>query len=200
MGGAFVNYFNLFGRTWQVYVQAEGEYRTTPENVGQFRVRNAERQAVPLSALMTMRASTGQSSLSALTATGLRRSCVASPGYSTGQAMAALEEVFAETMPREMGYDYTGHVIPGKGGGTRGDRSVVFGLSLMFVFLIMAAQYESWTFRSVFALYADRRFRRISALWALSENNVVYASRPDYADWTRRQECHPHCGVRETGI
>ena len=52
MGGAFVNYFNLFGRMWQVYVQADGQYRTTPENIGQFRVRNAEGQAVPLSTLV----------------------------------------------------------------------------------------------------------------------------------------------------
>ena len=100
MGGAFVNYFNLFGRVWQVYVQAEGEYRTTPENVGQFRVRNAAGQAVPLSTLMSMKTIYGPEFT--IRFNGYRAAQIngsVAPGYSTGQAMAALEKVFAETMP-----------------------------------------------------------------------------------------------------
>ena len=144
MGGVFVNYFNLFGRVWQVYVQAEGEYRTTPENVGQFRVRNAEGQAVPLSTLMSMKTIYGPEFT--IRFNGYRAAQIngsVAPGYSTGQAMAALEQVFAETMPPEMGYDYMGMSFQEKQAAQGVKPSVVFGLSLIVVFLIMAAQYES---------------------------------------------------------
>src|SRR5262249_56399070 len=109
MGGAFVNYLNLFERIWPAYVQAEGGYRTAPENVGQFRVRNAEGQAVPLSSLVSMKTMSGPEFT--IRFNGYRTAQIngaVAPGYSTGQAMAALEQVFAETMPSEMGYDYLG--------------------------------------------------------------------------------------------
>jgi HAE1 family hydrophobic/amphiphilic exporter-1 len=146
MGGAFVNYFNRFGRVWQVYIQAEGEYRTAPENVGQFRVRNAEGQAVPLSTLVNMKTIYGPEFT--IRFNGYRAAQingVLAPGYSTGQAMAALENVFAETMPPEMGYDYMGMSFQEKTAAQGVPPVVVFGLSLLMVFLILAAQYESWT-------------------------------------------------------
>jgi len=176
MGGAFVNYFNLFGRTWQVYVQAEGEYRTTPENVGQFRVRNAEGQAVPLSTLMNMRTIYGPEFT--IRFNGYRAAQIngsVAPGYSTGQAMAALEQVFAETMPPEMGYDYMGMSFQEKQAAQGVKPSVVFGLSLMVVFLIMAAQYESWTLPfSVLLSTPIAVFGAFLVLWLRAFENNVY--------------------------
>jgi HAE1 family hydrophobic/amphiphilic exporter-1 len=146
MGGFFVNYFNRFGRQWQVYVEADGAYRTKAENVGQFYVRNSEGGMVPLSALtkfewrygpeFTMRFNEYRSA---------QLNGSASPGYSTDQAMKALEETFAQTMPAQMGYDYSGMSFQEKKAQEGVSSSVIFGFSLLFVFLILAALYESWT-------------------------------------------------------
>src|SRR5258708_33686274 len=109
MGRLFVNYFNRLGRQWQVYIEAEGEYRTRAENVGQFYVRNNKGEMVPLSALTKFESRNGPEFTMRF---NLYRSAQingsAAAGYSSGQAMAALEEVFAQTMPREMGFDYLG--------------------------------------------------------------------------------------------
>jgi len=146
MGGLFVNYFNQFGRQWQVYVEAEGEYRTRAENVGQFYVRNNKNQMVPLSALTKFESRTGPEFTMRY---NMYRSAqingAAAPGYSSTQAMTALEEVFDQTMPREMGYDYTGISFQEKKAQEGIPPSVIFGFSLLFVFLILAALYESWT-------------------------------------------------------
>jgi HAE1 family hydrophobic/amphiphilic exporter-1 len=109
MGGVFINFFNRFGRVWQVYVEAEGDFRTDANNVGLFRVRNADGQAVPLSTFIQMRNIYGPEFT--VRFNGYRAAQInasVAPGYSSGQAMAALEEVFAQSMPREMGYDYAG--------------------------------------------------------------------------------------------
>jgi HAE1 family hydrophobic/amphiphilic exporter-1 len=176
MGGVFVNYFNLFGRVWQVYVQAEGEYRTTPENVGQFRVRNSEGQAVPLSTLMSMKTIHGPEFT--IRFNGYRAAQIngsVAPGYSTGQAMAALEQVFAETMPNEMGYDYMGMSFQEKMAAEGVPASVIFGLSLMAVFLILAAQYESWALPfSVLLSTPIAVFGAFLVLWLRAFENNVY--------------------------
>ena len=109
MGGLFVNYFNRFGRQWQVYVEAENEYRTKSENVGQFYVRNAAGEMVPLSALTSFESGSGpEFTMRFNEYRSAQLNGAAAPGYSTNQAMKALEEVFAQTMPPEMGYDYSG--------------------------------------------------------------------------------------------
>jgi HAE1 family hydrophobic/amphiphilic exporter-1 len=146
LGGAFVNYFNQFGRVWQVYVQAEGEFRTRPENVGRFYVRNAAGHPVPLSTLVTMRAANGPEFT--MRFNGYRAAQIngqLAPGYSTRQGMRALEEVFAQTMSREMGYDYSGMSYQEKVAEEGVPPAAVFGFSLLVVFLLLAAQYESWT-------------------------------------------------------
>jgi HAE1 family hydrophobic/amphiphilic exporter-1 len=146
LGGAFVNYFNRFGRVWQVYVQAEGEYRTRAENVGQFYVRNAAGQPVPLSTLVTMKAVNGpEFTIRFNEHRAAQINGVLRPGYSTRQGMQALEEVFAQTMPRDMGFDYSGMSFQEKVAAEGIPPTVVFGFSLLVVFLILAAQYESWT-------------------------------------------------------
>jgi HAE1 family hydrophobic/amphiphilic exporter-1 len=146
MGGSFINYFNRFGRQWQVYVEAEGEYRSRAENVGQFYVRNSRGEMVPLSALIRIESRPGPEFTMRY---NLYRSAQlngsAAPGYSSGQAMAALEEVFAETMPAEMGYDYLGISFQEKKAQQGVPPAAVFGFSLLVVFLILAALYESWS-------------------------------------------------------
>src|SRR5881227_3042992 len=146
MGGLFINYFNRFGRQWQVYIEAEGEYRTNAENVGQFYVKNKNGVMVPLSALTRFESRAGPEFTMRY---NLFRSAQingsAAPGYSSNQATAALEQVFAQTMPSEMGYDYLGMSFQEKKAQEGVPPSVIFGLSLLFVFLILAALYESWT-------------------------------------------------------
>jgi HAE1 family hydrophobic/amphiphilic exporter-1 len=146
LGGAFVNYFNQYGRVWQVYVQAEGQYRTRPENVGQFYVRNSAGQPVPLSTLVTMREVNGPEFTTRFNEyRAAQINGVLMPGYSTRQGMRALEQVFAETMPRDMGFDYSGMSFQEKVAAEGIPPAAVFGFSLLVVFLLLAAQYESWT-------------------------------------------------------
>ena len=146
MGGLFINYFNRFGRQWQVYIEAEGDYRTKAGNVGQFFVRNNKGQMAPLSALTKFESRPGPEFLMRY---NLYRSAQligsAAPGYSSDQAMKALEEVFAQSMPREMGFDYMGMSFQEKKAQEGVSTSVIFGFSLLFVFLILAALYESWS-------------------------------------------------------
>ena len=146
MGGLFVNYFNRFGRQWQVYVEAENQYRTKSENVGQFYVRNSNGEMVPLSALTSFQSGTGpEFTMRFNEYRSAQLNGAAAPGYSTNQGMKALEEVFAQTMPPEMGYDYSGMSFQEKRAQEGVPPSVIFGFSLMFVFLILAALYESWS-------------------------------------------------------
>jgi len=145
MGGAFVNYFNRFGRVWQVYVEAEADYRMKVESVGQFYVKNNQGQMVPLSSLVTMRPAPGpEFTVRFNEYRAAQINAMAAPGYSSHQVMAALEETFAATMPKEMGYDYMGMGYQEKAAAEGIPPAVVFGMSLLFVFLILAAQYESW--------------------------------------------------------
>jgi hydrophobic/amphiphilic exporter-1 (mainly G- bacteria), HAE1 family len=145
MGGYFINYFNRFGRQWQVYIEAEGEDRARTENVGRFYVRNKNGANVPLSSLTSMKPRIGPEFL--LRFDEYRSAQIngsAAPGYSADQATAALEDVFKQTMPREMGFDYSGMSFQEEKARQGVPPSVIFGLSLLFVFLILAALYESW--------------------------------------------------------
>lgn len=146
LGSGFINYFNRFGRQWQVYVQAEGEYRTNIENIGQFYVRNKDGQPVPLSALISIRNIAGpEFTMRYNLYRSAQINASAAPGYSSAQVMRALEEVFAETMPGEMGYDYLGMSYQEQKAQQGVSPMVIFAFSLLCVFLILAAQYESWS-------------------------------------------------------
>jgi HAE1 family hydrophobic/amphiphilic exporter-1 len=146
MGGLFVNYFNRFGRQWQVYVEAEADYRTNLDSLSDFYVRNNKNVMVPLSSLVRYEPRPGPEFTMRY---NLYRSAQifgsAAPGYSSQQATQALEETFAQTMPREMGYDYMGMSFQEKKAQTGVPSWVIFGFSLLFVFLILAALYESWS-------------------------------------------------------
>jgi len=146
MGGYFINYFNRFGRQWQVYIEAESEDRASPDNVGRFYVRNSKGESVPLSTLTTVKSQLGPE----FTMRFDEYRCAqingsAAPGFSADQASAALEDVFKQTMPREMGFDYSGISFLEQKARQGVPPAVIFGLSLLFVFLILAALYESWS-------------------------------------------------------
>ena len=146
MGGSFINYFNRFGRQWQVYVEAEGEYRAKIENVGQFYVRNNKGENVPLSALTTIKPRSGpEFTMRYNEYRSAQINGSAAPGYSSDQATAALEDVFKQTMPGEMGFDYSGMSYQEQKAREGVPAWAIFGFSLLFVFLILAALYESWS-------------------------------------------------------
>ena len=109
LGGYFVNYFNRFGLQWQVYVQAEGEYRTNLDNLGMFYLSNKDKEAVPVNSFIKAESSFGPEFTMRYNMFRCSQiNASVAPGYSTSQAMKALEEVFAQTMPPGMGYDYFG--------------------------------------------------------------------------------------------
>jgi HAE1 family hydrophobic/amphiphilic exporter-1 len=177
MGGSLVNYFNRFGRQWQVYVQAEGNYRTSADNLGKFYVTNSNGEMVPLSTLTGNVPRSGPEFVMKYN----QFQCVqingsAAPGYSSGQAIAALEDVFKKTMPTEMGFDYLGMSYQEVKAAQGVSPAAVFGLSFFVVFLIMAAQYESWTLPlSVLLGVPIAVFGAFAALYLRRLDNNVYA-------------------------
>ncbi len=146
MGGEFVNYFNRFGRQWQVYVEAEGDFRTDVRQLGQFYVRNSNGDPVPLAAVTRVEKRTGpEFTLRYNLFRSAQINATAAPGYSSAQAMKALEEVFRETMPPDMGFDYLGMSFQEQKAQQGVPPAAIFALSLLFVFLILAGLYESWS-------------------------------------------------------
>jgi HAE1 family hydrophobic/amphiphilic exporter-1 len=176
MGGSFVNYFNRFGRVWQVYVQAEGTSRTRASNVGQFYVLNSQKEQVPLSALVEMNTIHGPEFT--LRFNGYRAAqinAMTNPGYSSRQAMTALEEVFAQTQPGEMGFDYMGMSYQEQVASEGVSPTIIFAFSLLMVFLILAAQYESWSLPfSVLLGVPIAVFGAFFAVWLRAFDNNVY--------------------------
>jgi HAE1 family hydrophobic/amphiphilic exporter-1 len=174
MGGAFVNFFNRFGRVWQIYVQAEGDFRTRAENVGRFYVRNNAGQMVPLSAVTSIEPRLGpEFTMHYNMYPCVQINGITKPGFSSEQAMKALEEVFAQTMPPGMGFDYMGMSFQEQKAQKGVPPSVIFGFSILFVFLILAAMYESWSLPfsvllstpvAVFGAFAALFLRRIIGL------------------------------------
>jgi hydrophobic/amphiphilic exporter-1 (mainly G- bacteria), HAE1 family len=191
MGGSFINFFNRFGRVWQVYVQAEGDFRTQAENVGRFYVRNSAGQMAPLSAVTSIEPRLGpEFTMHYNLYQCVQINGITKPGYSSEQGMRALEEVFAQTMPPGMGYDYMGMSFQEQKAQQGVPPSVIFGFSVLFVFLILAALYESWTLPfsvllstpvAVFGAFGGLFLRRILGLLvfrdytALALEDNVYA-------------------------
>jgi HAE1 family hydrophobic/amphiphilic exporter-1 len=144
LGGLYVNQFNRFGRQWRVFLQAEGEDRVAPEQMNEFYVRNDQGTMVPLSALQRVEQTFGPQFTNRFNVyRAAQVTASAAPGYSSGQAMAALEDVAQKTLPREMGYDWSDLSFQEKRASEGG--VMVFALSIAFVFLILAALYESWS-------------------------------------------------------
>jgi len=176
MGGYMVNYFNLFGRQWQVYVAAEGEYRRRPEDIMQFYVTDASGGMVPLGSVVNTRTILGPEFILRYNQyQAAQVNALAAPGFSSGQARKALEAVFAETMPREMGFDYLGMSFQEQKAEQGISAASIFGLSLLFVFLILAALYESWSLPlSVLLGVPIAAFGGYMALYLRNFENDVY--------------------------
>jgi HAE1 family hydrophobic/amphiphilic exporter-1 len=166
LGSAYVNDFNRFGRVYKVFVQAEPEFRRDPKQLGLFFVRGRSGEMVPLDTLVTTRPTSGPEFT---TRFNLYRAAeitgVPAPGYSSAQALTALEEVAGEVLPPEMGYDwsdmsYQEKKAPGV--------ATTFTLALLLVFLVLAAQYESWTLPfSVLLGTPFAAFGAFFGLWAM---------------------------------
>ncbi|HEY4932391.1 MAG TPA: efflux RND transporter permease subunit [Terriglobales bacterium] len=177
MGGSLVNFFNRFGLQWQVYVQADGDFRTKAENLGKFYVRNAANEMVPLSTLTSVYPRSGAEFVMRYNLFNcVQINAAAAPGYSSAQAIAALEDVFKKSMPTQMGYDFMGMSYQEVKAARGVSPATIFGLAFFIVFLIMAAQYESWTLPfsvllgvpiAVFGAFVALYFRRL--------DNNVYA-------------------------
>jgi len=144
LGGLYLNQFNRFGRQWRVFLQAEGEERRSDQDIRNYFVRNNDGNMVPLSALLTTHTISGPEYTNRF---NLYRAAqvigAAAPGYSSGQAMAALEEVAREVLPPEISYDWADLSYQEKK--AAGNAVTSFALSFVFVFLILAALYESWS-------------------------------------------------------
>jgi HAE1 family hydrophobic/amphiphilic exporter-1 len=144
LGGAYVNQFNRFGRQWKVYLQAEPEFRDSAEKINSFYVRNSKGDMTPLGSLVNIKRVSGPEYTNRF---NLYRSIQINgspaPGYSSGQAMTAMEEVAAQVLPNGMSYTWSDMSYQEKK--ASGGQLMVFGMSILFVFLILAAMYESWS-------------------------------------------------------
>jgi len=144
LGSTYVNDFNRFGRTYKVYLQAEPEYRTDVRSLGLFAVRTKQGNTVPLDTLLTTKSTTGPEFTNRF---NLYRSAEISgqpaAGYSSAQALAALEETAKQVLPKEMGYEWSNVSYQEKK--AEGTAGLVFVFAIVLVFLVLAAQYESWS-------------------------------------------------------
>jgi HAE1 family hydrophobic/amphiphilic exporter-1 len=174
LGGAYVNDFNRFGRLYRVYVQSEADYRRRPQDIGEIYVRSKTTDTmVPLSTLMTITSVPGTE---ITTRFNLFRSVEVSGqparGYTSGQALVALEEVFKATMPKEMGLAYSSLTYQEKVSPPAGP---TFVMAIVFVFLLLAAMYESW--RLPWAVLLGSPLVALGAflgVWLMGYDNNVY--------------------------
>ena len=143
LSGLYVNDFVKFGKVYKVFLQAEPEFTSKPDDIGKFYVRSNDGNMVPLSTLVTI---TKMSGPNLVTRFNLYNSAevmgATAPGYSSGQAIKAIEEVMKE-MPAETGYEWSGLTLQEKK--SEGQAGVIFAMAIIFVFLLLAAQYESWS-------------------------------------------------------
>jgi HAE1 family hydrophobic/amphiphilic exporter-1 len=174
LGGFYVNQFNRFGRVWKVFVEAEPQYRTKAKDVGQFYVTNKNGAMVPLSTLVDMQRAFGPEYTTRFNEyRSIEIFASPAPGYSTGDAMNAIQQVADQVLPREMGTAWNGisyqQAVSGGGAG-------VFALSLLLVFLILAALYESWMLPwSVLLSVPVAVSGAFFGLWSRHFDNDVYA-------------------------
>jgi HAE1 family hydrophobic/amphiphilic exporter-1 len=143
LGSAYVNDFNKFGRVYQVRLQADAKYRAEPEDIRRLELRNRRGEMVPISTLATVKKSYGAQIINrynmypAATVAG-----EPAPGHSTGEALQLMEQIAAQNLPSQMGYEWTGMAYQEKRVG--GEALWVFSMAVLLVYLVLAAQYESW--------------------------------------------------------
>jgi hydrophobic/amphiphilic exporter-1 (mainly G- bacteria), HAE1 family len=174
MGGSYVNDFNRFGRLFRVYVQADADYRRNPKDIGDIYVRSeSTKSMIPLSTLVSI---TSENGTEVTNRFNLFRSVeingVPGRGYTSGQALTALEDVFKETMPRELGFAYSSLSYQEKVAPPAGP---TFALAIIFVFLLLAAMYESW--RLPWAVLLGSPLVALGSffgVWLMGYDNNVY--------------------------
>ena len=144
LGGLYVNDFNVFGRTWQVMVQAKPEFRTQPRDINRFYLRTGGGDMVPLGTLATVTATAGPEVIYRYNRNrAVQLIGTPAPGYSSGQAVRAMEEVAASALPTGFSYEWTGTTYQEKE--AQGHEGFIFGFAAVLVFLFLAALYESWS-------------------------------------------------------
>ena len=206
LGGSYVNDFNRFGRLYKAYIQAEPEYRISEDRINLFFVKNRNGQSVPLSAFVSIKEVSGPDFTNRF---NLYRSIELTggpaPGNTSAQALAALEEVAESALPADMGYAWANMSFQEKQ--ASGTGAIVFVFSLLFVFLILAAQYESWSLP--FSILLGTPFAIFGAFLALFlarmastsyELNVFAQIAPGHAHRHGRQKRHFDRRVRQHGI
>jgi HAE1 family hydrophobic/amphiphilic exporter-1 len=170
LGGSYVNDFNRFGRLYRAYIQAEPEYRQNEKQINLFFIKNKENQSVPLAAFVDIKEIVGPDYTNRFNLyRAIELAGGPASGYTSTQALDALEELAGEVLPGDMGFAWSNMSYQEKE--ASGTGSVVFAFSLLFVFLILAAQYESWSlpfsilmgtpfaiFGAFIALFAARQF------------------------------------------
>jgi multidrug efflux pump len=143
MGSVYINQFNEFGRIWQVNIQAEGSFRTNVDNLGLLQVRNRQGDSIPLSTLIRVRNDSGP--VFVMRYNDMNSSAInggTKPGFSSGQAVAVMEQLCDENLPAGMGYEWTNISYQETHAG--GSGIAIFGLGVLLIFLVLAALYESW--------------------------------------------------------
>ncbi|WP_338050443.1 efflux RND transporter permease subunit [Pseudomonas lalucatii] len=173
-GSYYVNDFSLFGRTWQVSLQSESEFRRKPEDLGQVYVRSAGGELVPLSSLVKVRRILGPDSYARFNVYPAAKILGGpAPGYSSGQALAAVQAVADEVLGSDFSIGWTGSAYQELA--TQGSGSTAFVFGLIMVFLILAAQYERWTLPlAVVTAVPFAVFGAILAVWLRGIDNDVY--------------------------
>ncbi|MNR99997.1 MULTISPECIES: efflux RND transporter permease subunit [unclassified Brevundimonas] len=174
LGSVYVNDFNRFGRTYRVMVQADAPFREQAEDIGLLKVRNAAGEMIPLSALVTVTRSTGPDRV--MHYNGYPSADISgspAPGYSSGQATAAIEKILAETLPPGMTYEWTDLTFQEKQGGNTA--MFVFPLAVLLAFLILAAQYNSWSLPLAVLLIAPMALlSAIVGVWLSGGDNNIF--------------------------
>jgi HAE1 family hydrophobic/amphiphilic exporter-1 len=180
LGGTYVNDFNRFGRLYKAYIQAEPEYRQSQDQINFFYIKNKDGESVPLSAFVTVREIVGPDFTNRF---NLYRSTeltgAPAKGYSSVEALQALEEVAAEVLPVDMSYEWSNMSFQEKK--AAGSGAIIFVFSLIFVFLILAAQYESWSLPfsillgTPFAIFGAFLALFIARFFDLSYENNIFA-------------------------
>ena len=191
LGGLQVNDFNLFGRTYKVMLQAEQDFRKSPESINDIYVRSSDNSMVPMSTISTINMTTGPDILQRYNMFRTAEINGANgPGISTGQALDVMEELAAQELPQGYGYEWTSIAYQEKqAGGTQGP---IFGMAMIFVFLVLAAQYESWAvpFSVLLGLPIGVLGAFIGVSFVGLENNVYVQIGIVALDGAGGEECH----------
>ncbi|MGF1541031.1 MAG: efflux RND transporter permease subunit [Pleurocapsa sp.] len=184
LGSRYVNDFVLGQRQYRVYIQADGNFRSNPQDIDKLYVRSQNGQLISLGNLVTLTEFTGPQTI---THYNLFRSIKIqgspAPGYSTGQAIAAMEEVAAQILPASLGYEWTGTALEEKSAG--GQSVIIFGLGLLMAFLVLAAQYESYVdpiiiiltvplavLGAIAAIWLRANILQAGSIWPVINNDV----------------------------